>query len=165
MQPATDQRHKTEGGQVLAFFAIVSVLVIGLVAVVIDVAWFWANQQQMQKAADAGALAGAVYLPGDTTRAYAAARAEATKNGYTSGISGVTVTPQQDPANRRRLRVSISGPVDAIFARVFCVVAQCTEQVTARVSALAEFVLPVRMGSPQNYFGVGYLVDAESDTQ
>jgi len=165
MQPATDQRHKTEGGQVLAFFVIVSILIIGLVALVIDVGWFWTNQQQMQKAADAGALAGAVYLPGDTTRAYAAARAEATKNGYTSGISGVTVTPQQDPANRRRLRVSISGPVDAIFARVFCVVAQCTEQVTARVSALAEFVLPVRMGSPQNYFGVGYLVDAESDTQ
>jgi Flp pilus assembly protein TadG len=149
-----------ERGQVLVFFVILSVLVIGLVAVVIDVAWFWSNQQQMQKAADAGALAGAVYLPGDTNRAYSAARAEATKNGYTSGQAGVSVVPVQDPGNRRRLQVTISGPVNSFFARVFCVVTSCTEQVTVRVTALAEFVLPVPMGSPQNYFGIGFMVDA-----
>ncbi|MGZ8803518.1 MAG: pilus assembly protein TadG-related protein, partial [Mycobacterium sp.] len=146
----------------LVLFVLSSFVIIGMVAVVIDVAWFWTNQQQMQRAADAGALAGAVYLPGDRTSAYAAARAEATKNGYTSGVGAVTVTPEQDSGNSRRLRVTISGPVDAYFAKVFCAIADCTEQATARVVGLAEFVLPVPMGSPQNYFGVGYLVDATS---
>ncbi len=161
--PATSRRAG-ERGQVLVMFVIVTFVLMGMAAVVIDVAWFWSNQQQMQKAADAGALAGAVYLPGDTTRAYSAARDEATKNGYTGGSGGVTVTPAQDVGNRRRLRVTITGPVDAYFARVFCLLGDCTEQVTSRVTGLAEFVLPVPMGSPQNYFGVGYLVDATSTT-
>ncbi len=151
-------------GQVLVLFVLAAFVIIGMVAVVIDVAWFWTNQQQMQKAADAGALAGAVYLPGDKPSAYAAARAEATKNGYTSGVEGVTVTPEQDSGNWRRLRVTITGPVDAYFARVFCAISDCTEQATATVTGLAEFVLPVPMGSPQNYFGVGYLVEATSST-
>ncbi len=160
---AASTARDRQKGQVLALFVIVVFVIIGMVAVVIDVAWFWTNQQHMQRAADAGALAGAVYLPGDTTSAYAAARAEATKNGYTSGVGAVTVTPLQDAANRRRLRVTISGPVDAFFARVFCAVSNsCTEQVTATVRSVAEFVLPVPMGSPENYFGVGYLVDATS---
>lgn len=158
------QRRQRQRGQVLVLFVLSSFVIIGMVAVVIDVAWFWTNQQQMQRAADAGALAGAVYLPGDKTSAYAAARAEATKNGYTSSVAGVTVTPEQDSGNSRRLRVTISGPVDAYFAKVFCAIAACTEQVTARVVGLAEFVLPVPMGSPQNYFGVGYLVDATTSS-
>lgn len=156
--------RRGERGQVLVLFVLASFIIIGMVAVVIDVAWFWTNQQQMQRAADAGALAGAVYLPGDKISAYAAARAEATKNGYTSSIGGVTVTPEQDAGNSRRLRVTISGPVDAYFAKVFCAITSCTQQATARVVGLAEFVLPVPMGSPQNYFGVGYLVDATTST-
>jgi Flp pilus assembly protein TadG len=153
-----------ERGQVLVLFVLSSFVIIGMVAIVIDVAWFWSNQQRMQRAADAGALAGAVFLPGDQPGAYSAARAEATKNGYTSGVNGVTVTPLQDSGNFRRLRVTISGPVDSYFARAFCAVTSCTQQVTSRVTGLAEFVLPVPMGSPQNYFGVGYFVDATSTT-
>jgi len=161
---AAGPRSARERGQVLVLFVLSSFVIIGMVAVVIDVAWFWTNQQRMQRAADAGALAGAVFLPGNKTGAYAAARAEATKNGYTSGVNGVTVTPLQDSGNFRRLRVTINGPVEAYFARVFCVFTSCTEQVTSNVTGLAEFVLPVPMGSPQNYFGVGYLVEATSTT-
>jgi Flp pilus assembly protein TadG len=161
---ARAKRRERQKGQVLVLFVFTSFVIIGMVAVVIDVAWFWTNQQQMQRAADAGALAGAVYLPGDRTSAYAAARAEATKNGYTSGVAGVTVTPEQDSGNSRRLRVTITGPVEAYFARVFCAITSCTEQAAARVVGLAEFVLPVPMGSPQNYFGVGYLVDATTSS-
>lgn len=160
----SNARRFGERGQVLALFVICSFVIIGMVALVIDVAWFWTNQQRMQKAADAGALAGAVYLPGDLTSAYSAARAEATKNGYTTGTQGVTVTPLQDPSNRRRLRVTIQGPVNSYFAKVFCAITSCTQQITERVTGLAEFVLPVPMGSPQNYFGVGHLVEATSHT-
>ena len=47
----------------------------------------------------------------------AAARVESAKNGYTHGVGGFVVTPLQDPANERRLLVTISGPVNTFFAR------------------------------------------------
>lgn len=148
----SEDRERSRG-QALVLFAMTSVLLIGMVAVVIDVAWFWTNEQSMQKAADAGALAGAVYLPGNVSSAYSTALAEAKKNGYVPG-GGVTVTPQQDAHNPRRLKVTITGPVQAYFAQVFCTVANCAD-ITETVSGTAEFTLPVPMGSPQNYYGVG----------
>ncbi len=157
--------QKGSRGQVLALFAITSILLIGVVAVVIDVAWFWTNEQAMQKAADAGALAGAVYLPGDVPRAYSAAAAEARKNGYATGTNGVVVNAAQDSSNRRRLKVTITSPVQAYFARVFCAVTTCTNQINETVVGTAEFTLPVPMGSPQNYYGVGPFVYNKVSTQ
>ena len=100
-------RAGRERGQTLVLFVIVSVVLIGAVAIVTDVSRLWVNQQRMQRASDAAALAGAIYLPGDPTTAYATARAEAAKNGYTHGSAGVTVTPIQDSRNRRRLNVMV----------------------------------------------------------
>jgi Flp pilus assembly protein TadG len=157
--------HRDADGQVLPLFALTVFVIIGMVALVVDVAWFWTNQQQMQKAADAGALAGAVYLPGDVPRAYSAALAEAQKNGYVTGVNGVTVTAAQDPTNRRRLSVTVTGPVQAYFAQVFCAVTGCTHQITEKVTGVAEFTLPVPMGSPQNYYGVGTYVYNQVNTQ
>ena len=157
------KKERSEG-QTLVLFALSSVLIIGMVAVVIDVAWFWTNEQAMQKAADAGALAGAVYLPGNVSGAYTAALAEAKKNGYINGQNGVTVTPQQDAQNRRQLNVTIRGPVQAYFAQVFCAIASCTHSINETVTAKAEFTLPVPMGSPQNYYGVGTYVYNQINT-
>ena len=142
-------------GQALVLFVITSVLVMGMVALVIDIAWFWTNEQSMQKAADAGALAGAVYLPGNVAQAYSSAAAEAKKNGYVSGVNGVVVTPRQDSSNPRRLNVTITSPVQTYFAKAFCAVTTCIQQISERVDSTAEFTLPVPMGSPQNYYGVG----------
>lgn len=124
-----------------------------LAAAVIDLSWYWTNNLRMQRAADAASLAGVVFLPGDTVNAYAAARAEAAKNGYTDGVNGVVVTPLQDPINDRRLKVTITGPINTFFARVVGI-----NSWPARRDAKADFVLPVPMGSPENYYGVGYLI-------
>ena len=154
-------RSGRERGQTLVLFVIVSVVLIGAVAIVTDVSWLWVNQQRMQRAADAAALAGAIYLPGDPATAYDTARAEAAKNGYVHGSNGIVVTPIQDARNRRRLNVTISGPVGTYFARVFCYQGgTCLETVAVSAIGRAEYVLPVPMGSPENYYGVGYLVDA-----
>ena len=118
----------------------------------------------MQKAADAGALAGAVYLPGDVPKAYSAAAAEAKKNGYVTGTNGVVVNAVQDSTNRRRLKVTITSPVQAYFAKVFCAVSTCTNQISETVVGTAEFTLPVPMGSPQNYYGVGTYVYNQVNT-
>ena len=148
---AVRDRRRAQRGQVAVIFAGAIVLFALLCAAVIDMSWYWTNNLRIQRAADAAALAGVVHLPGNVPAAYAAARAEATKNGYTSGVDGFTVTPLQDPSNSRRLKVSIVGPVGTYFARV----AGFTS-FPARRDAKADFVLPVPMGSPENYYGVGF---------
>jgi hypothetical protein len=99
-----------------------------------------------------------VYLPGNVTGAVTAAQNESAKNGFTTGVNGVTVTAAPDPTNGAVLNVNISSPVRTFFARLFGVTS-----FTARRNARAEFVLPVPMGSPQNYYGIN-VVCANSDT-
>ena len=153
------EARRAERGQALVMFILMSVVMIGAVAIVTDISWVWYGQQRMQRAADAAALAGAVYLPGDPTTAYASARAEARKNGFTDGSGGVTVTPVRDPLNSRRIIVTINGPIGSFFARALGIT-----QFTTGAQSRAEYVLPVPMGSPENYYGVGYYVATSSET-
>ena len=88
------KRTLRQRGQVLAIFAAATILFVGILAIVIDVSWYWSNTLKVQRAADAAALAGAVWLPGNVGSAYTSAYAEATKNGYDHGVGGVTVTVQ-----------------------------------------------------------------------
>ena len=127
------------------------IVLLGLCALVVDVAWYWTNNLRVQRAADAASLAGVVWLPSKPASAFSVARAEAAKNGYVDGQDGVVVTPTVDPSNARRLRVAISAPVGTYFARVLGV-----NSWPARREAKADYVLPVPMGSPQNYYGVGF---------
>lgn len=154
--PRTSVRPR---GQIVVIFAGAMLLFVLLAATVIDLSWYWTNNLRMQRAADAAALAGVVFLPGDTGNAYAAAWAESAKNGFTNGIDGIVVTPVQDASNDRRLKVSISGPIGTFFARVIGI-----ESFPARREAKADFVLPVPMGSPENYYGVGYLIEPVTTT-
>jgi len=180
---ARRQRDSARGrarsrGQVLVIFALSIFVFIGMCAVVVDVAWYWANTLRVQRAADAAALAGAVLLPGKVNtgadNAYLRARNEATKNGYTAigpcpGPSCVTVTPVQDSqdttahpgggGNPRRLNVYITAAVPTFFMRVFGITS-----IDATRAAKAEYVLPVPMGSPQNYYGVGLFIGAGKNT-
>jgi hypothetical protein len=128
-------------------FAASMVLFIGLMALVIDVTWFWVNALRVQRAADAAALAGAVWLPDNPTRARSTALAAATQDGYTNG-SGVTVTAVQDPARNIQLDTTITTPVRTYFVNLFGI-----RSINVTRQASAEYVLPVPMGSPLNYFG------------
>ena len=86
------RRTLREQGQVLAIFAAATILFVGILAIVIDVSWYWANSLRVQRAADAAALAGVVWLPGNVSSAQQAAYNEASKDGYTAGVGGVTIT-------------------------------------------------------------------------
>jgi Putative Flp pilus-assembly TadE/G-like len=145
------RRVGDERGQIIVIFGASMIAFLVLAACVIDLSWYWTNNLRMQRAADAAALAGVVFLPGDVPGAFAAARAEAVKNGYTNGAGGYTVTPSHSTADPRRLRVTITGPVNTYFAKVAGIAS-----FPARREAKADFVLPVPMGSPQNYYGVGF---------
>ncbi|MEX1334268.1 MAG: pilus assembly protein TadG-related protein [Candidatus Limnocylindrales bacterium] len=144
-------RASRQRGQVLPIFAVMAAVLLGGAALLTDAAWWWVTQQQMQRAADAGALAGAVHLPGNPALAFSRALAEVDKNGFTDGVGGVVVNPRVDPVDPRKLIVDIDAPVETHFARVFTI-----HHVDASVVGAATYVLPVPMGSPQHYYGVGF---------
>src|SRR3989449_2352525 len=139
-------------GQTLAIVALMLTALFGFMGLVADIGWYELNMVRIQRAADAAALAGVVYLPGNVAGAVAAAQLEAAKNGFVTGVNGVTVTSVQDPLNGSILNVTVSGPVRTFFARLFGVAS-----FTARRNARAEFVLPVPMGSPVDYYGVNVI--------
>jgi len=154
--PATREHRRRSSGQVVVVFAGAMVALMGMLALVVDVSWYWANTLKVQRAADAAALAGAVYLPGSVSNAYSAALNESAKNGYTNGASvnggTVFVVPAQDAAYDRRLKVTVTAPVQTFFMRIFGI-----NSITAARDARAEFVLPTQMGSPEDYYGIDAL--------
>lgn len=143
----TGGRAPRERGQILVMFAASMVLLIGLLALVIDVTWFWTNSLKVQRAADAAALAGAVWLPDQPGKGTTAALAAARQDGYVPG-SGVTIDALQDATRDIQMDVTISAPVQTFFMNLFGI-----RSLTATRHASAEYVLPVPMGSPLNYFG------------
>src|SRR5438445_6841281 len=98
-------------GQTLAIVALMLTALFGFTGLVADIGWYELNMVRVQHAADAAALAGVVYLPGNVGGAIAAAQNEAAKNGFANGTGGVTVTAAPEPLNRVVLGVSISSPV------------------------------------------------------
>ena len=150
--------NEGERGQALVMVALLMTALLGLTGLVADIGWYELNMIRMQRAADAAALAGVVYLPTNVSGAVTAALAEATKNGYTNGTNGITVTAVPDPANFAVLNVNIGSPVRTYFSQLFGVTT-----FAAHRDARAEFVLPVPMGSPQNYYGINILC-RNSDT-
>ncbi|MGZ6328094.1 MAG: pilus assembly protein TadG-related protein [Candidatus Limnocylindrales bacterium] len=146
--PAAGDARVRQRGQVLAIFAVSTFVFVAVLAIVVDVSWYWASSLKVQRAADAAALAGVVWLPGNVSQGVTTAKAEAAKNGYTDLVGGVTVTPTQDGSNDRQMDVTVSAPVNTFFMRLFGI-----NSITATRSSKAEYVLPVPMGSPLNYFG------------
>ncbi len=142
-------RARDDSGQVLAIFAGAVLVLMLMMAVVIDISWYWSSSLKIQRAADAAALAGAVTLPNDPGRGVTLAVAEAKKNGYV-GTGGTRVVAHQDDSNPNQMDVTITSPVNTFFARVIGL-----SSFTVSRSSFAQYNLPLKMGSPQNYYGVG----------
>jgi hypothetical protein len=142
-----------QAGQIIVIFALMLTVLIGLVGIAIDVTYAWRNGLQVQRAADAAAMAGVVYYPGDTATGESKAKKIAAANGYSG--SGVVAAPSViggviDP---RKMDVTITASVPTFFVRLFGI-----NTWTISRSARAAYVLPVPMGSPLSYMGVGCFV-------
>ena len=143
--PTTEEKagRLKEAGQIIAIFALMLVALIGLVGIAIDVTYAWREELRVQRAADAAALAGVVYLPGNVAGGVSAAQAEGGKNGFTS------VSAQQAAGNPRQMDVTVSGQAPTFFLR-----ALGWDHFDISRHAHAVFILPVPMGSPDAYYGM-----------
>src|SRR3979411_208980 len=152
MRPAKFLREPK--GQTRVIVALMIVVLLGFTGLVTDIAWYEVNLMRVQRAADAAALAGVVYLPSNVVGAVTAAQNESAKNGYADGAGGVTVTATPETGNKI-LGVVVTSPVRSWFARLFGV-----NQFSARRNARAEFILPVPSGSTQHHWGISGLCGA-----
>ena len=143
------EKSRRERGVVLVWFALMLIVLMGFAGFAVDLSNWWLQAERLQRAADSGAHAGVVYLPADMTGATSTARAEVVKNGYQLNGSGAnaTVAVSQE-ANPNQLRVAITSQVSTFFVKLLGV-----DTVTLTREAVAEYIAPVPMGSPENKLG------------
>ena len=128
-------------------------------ALAVDVGAWYVEADQAQRAADAGALAGVVWMP-DLTRATQAAKDTTARNGFvdqpgcdaTAEACSPTAYPQVvvTRAGSQQLRVDVLTAGDVYFGSV-------VRQQPLKLwrNAVAEYVLPVPLGNPTSTLGMG----------
>jgi Flp pilus assembly protein TadG len=163
-------RHD-ERGVVLVWMAMCLVGMLMFAGLMVDLGAWYQQSQDIQRTADAAALAGATYLPGSPgtggpatlatsgcpanlattgkpTDAFCAAMKVVAKNGY----SNATLHTWVDGSNDRQLDVQLTqGNIQQYFTSFFM------GPLTFARSSQAQFSQPIDLGSPQNYFGTGTL--------
>jgi hypothetical protein len=151
---AIDQRRAEAGerGYVLVFVTIGMTVILAFVAFTVDYGSWYNRSAQIKRAADAAALAGVVWMP-EFDVAESAALAAAARNGFVDGVDDISIDVEAVVGNNRQLEVSIrDNEADQYFSRVVI-----NNQSIGRTS-LAEYVMPVPLGSPKNTFGTGDLL-------
>jgi Flp pilus assembly protein TadG len=105
-----------ENGLVLVWMSVFLLVFLGFAALAVDIGHGWLVAQQAQNAADAAALGGVIYLPGNPANAMSTAQSISTANGFQNGVNGVVVTPAQQTTTSQ-LEVTVTKTVSTWFAR------------------------------------------------
>jgi hypothetical protein len=157
-------KRRGQSGQTLVIFALSFTVLIGLAGLAIDATRAYDLYARMQRAAEAGALAGVLYMPayynsvrpGDTDSAVSRASKEVVKDGYGTVLSPTTsacsttaevsICPVIGKSDD--LVVTIRETLDLVLLSGLGV-----QPVNLSVSGQAEYLPPLQIGSRLNYFG------------
>jgi len=107
-------RKYRKRGQILVMLAILIPVLLGVVAMGVDITVFYWTWSRMQSAADASVLAGSASLPGSPSLAIAAATAYAKANGMVAS----EITTPVVAANDLSISITLTRPVPYYFGRV-----------------------------------------------
>jgi hypothetical protein len=142
-------RRRRSGGRDAGYIAVVTVIlapvIFGVAALTIDVGNWYFEAQKIQRAADAAALAGVTFMPGNLTAARSQALTTAAANGFTTGVD-----PEPVDGQPSKLQVTITATVPNTFGQLLGL-----KSTTVRRTAVASYQAPLPMGSPCNEFGNG----------
>jgi hypothetical protein len=144
-------------GMALPLIAVMLVVLLGISAFAVDLGWLYLNGARLQRGADSSALAGVVFLPGDTGGVDDNTLGAANANGFDIGsINGSPVTGGgPDDLDWRqladnKLEVTLATQIPTFFVKLFGFDSFDITRV-----ATAEYVKPVPIGSPDPCFGIG----------
>ena len=138
---------KNEDGYILITAALLMIPLMIFAALSTDVGAWVVQANRAQNAADAAALAGAIYLPSEQ-HAFDAASQVAEMNGFVDGVDGASV--DMEITDTGALRVEIGDQSDLFFSSVVL-----DDQIALTRAAEAEGLPPIGMGSPTNVLGFG----------
>lgn len=142
-----------DDGFTIALTALMLVPLMAFTALAVDLGAWYARASQIQRAADAASLAGVEALPRGDGAATAAALRVAADNGFVHGEDDVTVVVEPLPPDQVRVTIR-DASVTQYFTSIFR--DPTDNPVIIERSSLAEYVPPVRMGSPRNFLGTWY---------
>lgn len=134
------RRLRAQDGYVMAMTGLMLVPLVIFTAFAVDLGAWYAQGSKMQRAVDAAALAGVVWLP-DQATANSTAQAVLAKNGFSGTYSS------SFPSSGRQMQVSISRSASQYFSKIVL------GSETLNRSATAEFNKPVPLGSPGSSSG------------
>lgn len=139
---------RAEQGQIVVLFALMIVVLMGMVGVAVDVTHARSVAEDAQHAADAAALAGVVYLPeaSTSTPAETTAQQVAAANHFPNGGANSVVPLALSTV--RRLKVTISTKVSTTFLGLIGI-----RSISVTRSAVANYSDPVDMGAPDHVLG------------
>ena len=153
-----------ERGAILPMMAIVLVVLMGSAAMAVDLGWLYWQSIEIQHGADAAALAGVIYEPVQRTNAHTAGIEAAVQNGFVhdpaDGNAIEIIDFVDDPTavqHDSQLRATLTKRVPTFFLGIMGI-----QTVDISRTALAEFVQPLALGSPESSFGTEQLQQASA---
>ena len=145
--------RRPERGYALTLSALLIIPLIAMVSLAVDIGAWYVQGQENQRAADAAALAGVVWLP-DAAEATRVARLTAERNGLQHGVNA---NVDIEILGRSQIKVKIATESERYFSSMFMDAFAITR------SSVAEYVPPVALGSPRNALGTGNLPVTDPD--
>jgi Flp pilus assembly protein TadG len=143
-------KRSRERAQIAVVLALLMPVLIGAIAMSADVGVLYFNWQNLQAAADSGALAGAAYLPSNSSQAVSTANSYATTNGAVAAeITSTTVS-----ADGSSLNIQLKRNVPYSFALLLgLVTGSVSVQATAQLQTVgaATGVTPIGIDYRQSY--------------
>jgi hypothetical protein len=144
-------RTPRERAFVIIWMASLLIVLLTIAGFAVDLSHWWLEAEKLQRAVDAGAHAGAVFLPSNVPSAETTARKEVAKNGFNDGALGGPVNASvvaQQLVNPYQLQVTGTTTVDNFFLSLIGL-----DTLTVTRDAVGEFEVPIAMGSPENKMG------------
>jgi hypothetical protein len=144
MDGAETVTHSRDEGVSIVLVALMLTFLLGMAAFGVDIALANSEATRVQRAADAAALSGVVFMPSGLADATAAATQTAAANGYPAS----QVTVEAISGRSDRVRVTIRDTVGLNFGSFLG-----TDSIDLERHAVAEYNGPIPMGSPVNGLG------------
>lgn len=158
------QARRGQRGQTLVIIAFLVLFMILLLGLVIDSVRLFIVTAQAERAAEAGALAGALYMPNyfdstsnppspDGHNAVERVCAAVKQNGVTNcpvSMGQIGATPVQDSVNPYKLEVTVTTQADVFFLAY--VAPNLSNTIVSRTAA-AQYLPPIQLGARSSYFG------------
>ena len=145
------RRGRTEDAYIMTMLVILMPILLAFLALAVDATYYWFRGVQIQRAADASALAGVTRMP-KYNEAVTSAYEIAKRNGFVDGEDSIRIVPERIPNNNKRFKVTLyDDNVGIFFGRVM------SSGWKQSKTSTAEYISNIPLGSKENAIGTGYL--------